>query len=72
VDATDVSAERSRLERLVKDRRRAVDGYRGKLSNAGYLAKAPPDVVAQTRRMLEAAEADLQAAERAMEALGTG
>jgi len=72
VDATDVSAERSRLERLVKDRRRAVDGYRGKLSNAGYLAKAPPEVVAQTRSMLKAAEADLQAAERALDAIGTG
>ncbi|MGA1266421.1 MAG: class I tRNA ligase family protein, partial [Phycisphaerales bacterium] len=71
VDATDASAERSRLEKLVKDRRRAVEGYRGKLSNAGYLAKAPAEVVAQTRGMLESAEADLQAAERALEALGT-
>jgi valyl-tRNA synthetase len=36
------------------------------LSNAGYVAKAPPKVVEETRAMLTSAEADLAAAERAL------
>jgi valyl-tRNA synthetase len=51
---------------VVADRRRAAEGYRGKLSNAGYVAKAPPKVVEETRAMLTSAEADLAAAERAL------
>jgi valyl-tRNA synthetase len=66
VDQADSGAERARLEKLIADRRRAVQGYQGKLGNAGYLAKAPPKVVEETRAMLAAAEADLAAAERAL------
>jgi valyl-tRNA synthetase len=66
VDQVDTTAERARLEKVVADRRRAAEGYRGKLSNAGYVAKAPPKVVEETRAMLASAEADLAAAERAL------
>ena len=66
VDQVDTTAERARLEKVVADRRRAAEGYRGKLSNAGYVAKAPPKVVEETRAMLTSAEADLAAAERAL------
>jgi valyl-tRNA synthetase len=66
VEQADAGAERTRLEKLIADRRRAVQGYQGKLGNAGYVAKAPPQVVEETRAMLAAAEADLAAAERAL------
>ncbi len=69
VEQVDVSAERSRLSKVISERRRAAEGYRGKLSNSGYLAKAPPQVVEETRAMLQAAEADCAAAERALKAL---
>jgi valyl-tRNA synthetase len=70
VDQADAGAERGRLEKLIADRRRAVQGYQGKLGNAGYVAKAPPKVVEETRAMLASAEADLAAAERALKELG--
>jgi valyl-tRNA synthetase len=66
VDQADAGVERARLEKVIADRRRAVQGYQGKLGNAGYVAKAPPTVVQETRAMLAAAEADLAAAERAL------
>ena len=69
-DQVDAGAERARLEKVIADRRRAVQGYQGKLGNAGYVAKAPPKVVEETRAMLAAAEADLAAAERALRELG--
>ena len=69
VDQVDVGAERSRLEKVIADRRRAVQACQGKLGNAGYVAKAPPKVVEETRAMLAAAEADLAAAERALKEL---
>jgi len=70
VDQVDAGAERVRLEKVIADRRRAAQGYQGKLGNASYVAKAPPKVVEETRAMLAAAEADLAAAERALKELG--
>ena len=71
VEQADTGAERARLEKLIADRRRAVQGYEGKLGNAGYVAKAPPAVVEETRAMLAAAKADLSAAERALQELAS-
>lgn len=71
VDAADASSERSRLDRLIAEQRKAVDGYERKLNNQGYLAKAPPEVVAQTRQMLESARSDLAAAERSLASITT-
>ncbi|MCE9618858.1 MAG: valine--tRNA ligase [Planctomycetes bacterium] len=70
VDQLDAGAERTRLTKLLSEKRRSVDGYRGKLSNAGYVAKAPPEVVEDTRNMLVAAEAELAAVERSLKDLG--
>jgi valyl-tRNA synthetase len=70
VDQADAGAERGRLEKLVVERRKAAQGCRVKLDNAGYVAKAPPKVVEETRALLAAAEADLAAAERALRELG--
>jgi valyl-tRNA synthetase len=69
VDIVDVASERTRLEQVVRDRQRAIAGFEGKLSNAGYVAKAKPEVVEQTRRMLAEAQADLIAAQRALDAV---
>ncbi len=70
-DALDVDAERARLESIIADRSRAVGGFEGKLSNAGYVAKAKPEVVEQTRRMLSEAQSDLAAARRSLELLAS-
>jgi len=69
VDALDIGAERARLTKLLADRQRAVSGYKGKLSNAGYVAKAPPQVVQDTQKMLLDAEAELAAVERSLREL---
>lgn len=69
VDGADASSERTRLGKLIDERRRAIAGFESKLGNAGYMAKAPPTVVEETRRMLEQAREDLVAAERSLAAL---
>ncbi|MHC4808981.1 MAG: valine--tRNA ligase, partial [Planctomycetota bacterium] len=69
VDAVDVGAERTRLAGLIEAREAAIAGYRRKLENPGYVQKAPPPVVQETRDRLAEAEADLAAARQALEAL---
>ena len=69
VEAVDVASERPRLTKLVEEKRRAVDGYRRKLDNRGYVDNAPPAVVEETRERMAQAEADLVSAERALAAL---
>jgi len=69
VDAVDAAAERQRLEKTITDRERLAAGYRAKLSNPGYLAKAKPELVEETRNLLAKAEADIAAARKASEAL---
>lgn len=70
-EALDVDAERARLESIIADRSRAVGGFEGKLSNPGYVAKAKPEVVEQTRRMLSEAQSDLAGARRSLELLAS-
>ena len=69
VDALDIGAERARLTKLLADRKRAVSGYLGKLSNAGYMAKAPPNVVQETQKMLLDALAEVETVERSLREL---
>ncbi|MBL9121552.1 MAG: valine--tRNA ligase [Phycisphaerae bacterium] len=69
VDAVDVGAERIRLEKTIADRERQISGFRGKLDNAGYIAKAKPELVEETKAKLAEAEADLAAARRLLAAL---
>jgi len=70
VEAGDLAGERARLEKLIAQRRGQVSGFEAKLSNPGYLAKAKPETVEETRRLHAAAAADLDAAQRALGALG--
>jgi valyl-tRNA synthetase len=58
---------RKRLEKLVQAKERATDGFRRKLENPGYLAKAPAAVVEETRSRLAEAESQLAAARTALE-----
>jgi valyl-tRNA synthetase len=69
VESIDLESERARLLKLVEARTRAVEGFRRKLENTGYVRNAPAEVVEQTRQMLKSAEADLAAAARALESL---
>lgn len=49
----------ARLAKEIADKQRSIDSLRGRLRNESYLAKAPPELVQQTRDQLAAAEADL-------------
>jgi valyl-tRNA synthetase len=69
VDAVDAEAERARLHRRIEERERQIAGFRAKLGNPGYVSKAKPELVEETRRKLEEAEADCAAARRLLEAL---
>lgn len=70
VDAVDVDAERARLTKVIEAKRKQVAGFEGKLANKGYVDNAPAAMVAETRDLLAAAQADLAAAEAAFAGLG--
>ena len=70
VDDVDLDAERARLRKIVDGKTKQISGFRGRLSNEGFLANAQPEVVEQTRTLLAEAEADLAAAETALANLG--
>ena len=70
VDMVDAGAEKARLAKLVAEREKQAAGMRAKLGNEGYVAKAPPEVVEETRRKLAEVDADIEAAKRALAALG--
>ncbi len=69
VDAVDAGAERARLEKTIAERERQIAGFRSKLDNPGYLAKAKPELVEETKAKLAEAEADIAAARRLLGAL---
>ena len=69
VDAMDLGAERARLAKLIAERTKQATGMRVKLENPAYVAKAPPEVVEETKAKLASLDADIQAAERALAAL---
>lgn len=65
VDEIDVGAERARLAKVVEAKIKQITGFEGRLGNQGYIDNAKPELVAETRRLLEAAKADLAAAQSA-------
>ncbi len=69
VDAVDATAERARLGKVIAERTTQASGMRVKLENPAYLAKAPPEVVEETKVKLASLDADIRAAERAIAAL---
>ena len=70
VDAVDAGAEKARLTKLIADREKQAGGMRAKLGNEAYIAKAPPELVEETRRKLAEIDADISAARSAVSALG--
>jgi valyl-tRNA synthetase len=69
VDAVNVDAEKARLTKVIAEKDRAALGYRNKLNNEGYVSKAPPEKVEETRALLKQAEADRDAATNALQSL---
>ncbi len=58
-DVVDDARERARVEKDIAGLTRQLNGLSGKLNNAGYLRSAPPDTVAETRRLQADAQATL-------------
>ena len=69
-DEVNLDDERARLEGVVEQKSKQVAGFKGKLSNDGYVNGAPAHLVQETRDMLAAAEADLAAAQASLDGLG--
>ena len=65
----DLDAERARLDDEIARIEKDLKGLNGKLGNAGFVAKAPPDVVAKFQEKLEAASSRLSALMSARSAL---
>lgn len=55
----DEAAEEQRLSKRREELGKQIAAMKGRLSNAGYLAKAPPHLVEQTKSQLAEAEAEL-------------
>jgi valyl-tRNA synthetase len=70
LDDVDLDRERDRLQKIIDGKTKQIAGFRGRLSNEGFLSNAQPEIVADTRAMLAAAESDLAAAHTALENLG--
>jgi valyl-tRNA synthetase len=68
----DLAAERRRMEKDLAGARKDAEQAQRKLANGEFLAKAPAGVVAETRRRLAAAEADLARISGRLAALGQG
>ena len=69
-DAVDAATERTRLADQIAELDRSIRTLEGRLSNPGYVDKAPEKLVNQTRDQLERARADRRAAAEALERLG--
>ncbi len=68
----DVAAERRRMEKDLAAARKEADQAERKLANDAFLAKAPGEVVDETRRRLEAARADIARISGRLDALSRG
>ena len=69
VDELDVDAERARLQKVIDNKAGQIANFEKRLANPGYVNNAKPELVAETRDLLEVARNDLAAAESAMAAL---
>jgi len=69
VDELDVDAERARLQKLIDGKAGQVANFEKRLANPGYVNNAKPELVAETRELLDVARSDLAAAEAAMAVL---
>jgi valyl-tRNA synthetase len=58
-DLVDADAEKQRIAKRIAELEKQIATLEGRLNNPGYLAKAPPHLVEQTKQELEAAKAEL-------------
>jgi valyl-tRNA synthetase len=58
-DVIDIEAERERLRKALDKLGKEASGLRAKLSNDAFVAKAPEEVVDESRARLEAAEEEI-------------
>jgi valyl-tRNA synthetase len=65
----DRPAEVARLQKQAQTLRRGIGSIENKLANAGFLGKAPADLVQRERERLASLKTDLAAVEKALEAL---
>jgi valyl-tRNA synthetase len=65
----DLGAERARLSKELDKHRRELDALRRKLANDGFLAKAPPEVVAGERVRMGELEATAEKLEHTLTVL---
>ncbi|HEX3313538.1 MAG TPA: class I tRNA ligase family protein, partial [Gemmataceae bacterium] len=66
----DVAAEKKRIEKEIGDKKKSLAGTQSKLANAGFVAKAPPDVVAQQREQVVELTKQIAALEANLAMLG--
>jgi valyl-tRNA synthetase len=59
-DLVDANAEAARIAKRREELTKTIAALNGRLNNAGYIAKAPPALVEQTRQQLADAEAELK------------
>ena len=69
IEKQDKGVERDRLQKLIADLTKSKAGLTGRLSNPGYVDKAPAHLVDETKAQLVAIEADLEAAQHTLGAL---
>ena len=65
----DVAAEKAKLEKQQADLQKWIKSAEGKLSNANFVAKAPPQVIEASRKQLEELQQKLQRVEEALASL---
>jgi valyl-tRNA synthetase len=65
----DPDAERTRLSKRAEELSKGIKSMEGRLSNAGYIAKAPPQLVEQTRQELAEKQRELATIESKLAAL---
>jgi valyl-tRNA synthetase len=68
-DVVDDAQERERVEKDVVGLDKRIKSSEGRLSNEGYLRSAPPEVVEETRRILEGLKTERQTLEEVLQLL---
>jgi valyl-tRNA synthetase len=69
VGLIDPAAEVKRLEKQLADKRKQLDGTRGKLANEGFVSRAPAEVVAQQRELVVELEKQIASIEETIREL---
>jgi valyl-tRNA synthetase len=69
VGLIDPAAEVKRLEKQLADKRKQMEGTKGKLANEGFVSRAPAEVVAQQREQVVELEKQIASIEETIREL---